>query len=66
MPQYGVMVSIAVDDVDVTLKAAKANSGEIVLEPVDFPGDLGSFASIRDPAGNRESIYEGDIASIKA
>ncbi len=66
MPQYGVMVSITVDDVDVTLKAVKANSGEIVLERVDLPDGLGSFASIRDPAGNRVSIYEGDIASIGA
>lgn len=64
MREYGVMVSITVDDLDETLETVEANSGEIVLERVDLPNGLGSFASIRDPAGNRLSLYEGDISSI--
>ena len=66
MTEYGIMVSITVDDLDHTLEAAAANSGELVLGRVALPGDAGSFASIRDPAGNRISLYEGDITSIAA
>lgn len=64
MPEYGIMISITVDDIDATVADAERCGGEIVLERVDLPDGAGSFASIRDPAGNRVSLYQGDIAAL--
>jgi len=64
MAEYGIMVSITVDDIDATVADAQRYGGEVVLERVDLPDGAGSFASIRDPAGNRVSLYQGDIAAL--
>ena len=56
---------VQVEDVDATIKKAKAAGGKVVFGPVDM-GEVGRFAIVGDPQGAYVSVYqpegEGDVA----
>lgn len=59
MREAGIIVSIWVDDIDVTLALVVANGGEVVMpRRHDHPDSNSWIANFRDPAGNVMGLYQ--------
>jgi len=59
-PHRYVHVYVEVDDVGATVERAAAGGGDVVVGPLDIPGDspYGRFAWITDPDGNTVGLLE--------
>lgn len=56
--QQGVMVYLnAQPSLDAALARVQAAGGRIATPRVDLPGDMGSFAHVDDPEGNRIGLH---------
>ena len=59
-PHRDVHVYVEVEHVDTTVERAQAGGGDVVVGPLDIPGDApyGRFAWITDPDGNTVGLLE--------
>ena len=52
-----IRIYITVDSLEDAIEAAKANGGEVTVEPADIPGQ-GRYAVLRDPEGSEVAIWQ--------
>lgn len=62
-PHNYVMIYMEVADIAAACETIKAESGKIVIGPVEIPGGGGKFAWFNDPEGNLLGVFEPPAAS---